>query len=126
MKKYLLAAAVTIIISCTGSKSRQDRVLHKYFEECFDQTIGLTSGAFCRFDEDKKEWRITFWGNGSGDCPAGCIYKDFFESYVVDKKGKVFESTQNYERKKQVRPEQIRKWGRPLHSPLDQDPTAHP
>jgi len=111
MKKYFLLVPVFCLLFCADPKSAQKKVVEKYFGECFDDTVGLTFGAFCRYDEGRKEWRIQYWGNGSGDCPAGCIYKTYFGAYLVDEKGNIYESSRDFTANEKIKPEQIIKYG---------------
>jgi hypothetical protein len=110
MKKMLLALPVFFLLFCSDPKLAQKKVVEKYFKECFDTTIGLTFGAFCRYDEPSQEWRIQYWGNGEGDCPAGCINKTYFGAYVVDEKGEIFQSGGDFLAREKIKPEQIVKF----------------
>ena len=111
MKKLILVAAIMTVgvfaASIFAAKPSQDEVLKKYFKECSDHTIGATSGATCRFDPATKDWHITYWGNGSGDCVAGCIQRDEFASYLVEADGTIHEG--DSKKGRVVKPEDINK-----------------
>jgi hypothetical protein len=86
-------------VSCTPADKN---VVERVFPECFaDPVIGASSGARCSYIERKQEWHITYW-HGWGDCPAGCINKEETAWYIVDRKGKVYESDSSFNVKREV------------------------
>jgi len=114
MKKYLPALPVFCLLLCSEPKGAQQKVMEKYFPECIHQMIGATSGAECSYDQKSREWHIQYWGNGRGDCPAGCIEKDYFGSYAVDAKGDVYEGADPKKRRK-IDPAEVSKWESELY-----------
>lgn len=114
MKKYLMALPVFLMLLAAEPKSAQQKVMEKYFPECLHPLIGGTQGADCNYDDAAKEWHIQYWGNGRGDCPAGCIEKDYFGSYAVDFKGDVYEGNDPKKRRK-IDPAEVSKWESELY-----------
>jgi hypothetical protein len=111
MKRYFPAVMVFMLIFCANARSMQQQVMDKYFPECNNQQIGATQGADCRYDEKSKEWRIQYWGEGFGDCPAGCIHKTYYGAYLVDEKGDIYESSRDFTVREKIKPEQISRSG---------------
>ena len=113
---------MVLLAGIMGCKTEQQKALDKYFPDCEHGVIGSTSGASCKFDSASREWRISLWNNGSGDCPAGCINRDYYAWFVVDAKGSVFfASDQSFSRRMRIDRQQLAKFG-PLTAPASAPP----
>ena len=96
-----LSAMGVFFLAFSCMPSTRD-IVKETFPDCFaEPMIGASSGARCEYDEEREEWRITFW-RGWGDCPAGCIHKEDLAWYLVDKKGRVFECDRTFKTLAQV------------------------
>jgi hypothetical protein len=102
--------ALTVLMLCAGGQCSAggDAAVHKYFPECFDETIGASSGARCRVDN--AEWFIVFW-HGWDDCPAGCINKVEDAWYKIDGAAKIWACDKEFKNCHEIKPEQIVRGG---------------
>jgi len=96
MNKLTLIISLLLIFSVSCAK-KQQTVMETTFPQCSaEPIIGGNSGVDCDYDEYKKEWRMTFW-TGWGDCPSGCINKEYYAFYKVDKFGLAYECDEDFE-----------------------------